>query len=355
MAPTLPQPRAAHPVAAAAACRRSRQQRGEFGRIHRNAVEWLPQRATRTGSRTKLQAGGGSYVDGVRGRDEGVDGTSAQPAAPAVLFPDASMLPGAADKLPPLDGCTHFLNLTNGLEALPVLHQAGLPYGFCRVQSTACEQQKFEQLMNEIDANLLMSLAAGHCCLVWDYGSRNRKRAVPRAIWYGLEFARFALNKEWLARDTDAYLRGVKVTDQFAKHLKGFSRSTKRRIRYFRRYVPAGAVEVRLYGVYQATEHDDDWEYYRDLFHSHCLPLPPAPAGPPPQPQTPGSHGAQLLQEQLAGLGFRLFMGGISHQDLRSLLGNEPDGGPSWMHGGAPITDGMPEAVKSSSGEEALG
>lgn len=29
-------------------------------------------------------------------------------------------------------------------------------------------------------------------CLVWDFGSRNLKRGVPRAVWYGLEFLRCA-------------------------------------------------------------------------------------------------------------------------------------------------------------------
>lgn len=29
-------------------------------------------------------------------------------------------------------------------------------------------------------------------CLVWDFGSRNLKRGMPRAVWYGLEFLRCA-------------------------------------------------------------------------------------------------------------------------------------------------------------------
>jgi hypothetical protein len=33
---------------------------------------------------------------------------------------------------------------------------------FVRIQSTACEQQRFEQLMLELDADLLMHLALGY-------------------------------------------------------------------------------------------------------------------------------------------------------------------------------------------------
>jgi len=238
-------------------------------------------------------------------------------------FPDASFLAGKLESVPPLGSCVHFLNLTNGLEALPVLHDLGLPHSFCRIQSTACEQQKFEQMINEVDAGVLMQLAAGRCVLVWDYGSRNRKRAVPRALWYGLEFVRFSLNKEWLGTQTEAYLRGVKVTDNFEKELRGFSRSTKRRLRYFRRYLDPGMQEVRLYGVYKATEHDDDTQFYREMFHRHCL---QASNGSPQANARVGSGGLPAT-EQLNALGFRLFMGGICHKDLQSLIMDMPAGG----------------------------
>lgn len=54
---------------------------------------------------------------------------------------------------------------------------------YVRLESTACEQGRLEALLLGLDANLLMSLALGHCCLVWDLGSRNKTFAVPRALW----------------------------------------------------------------------------------------------------------------------------------------------------------------------------
>jgi len=107
---------------------------------------------------------------------------------------------------PPLNN-SHFVNLTNGLEALPLLHRLGLPYSYCRICSTgalmrmraavgACqlqrclaflhsaqhnnapthtlrctpnpqtptdiEQQNFEAIITGLDANMLMALALGH-------------------------------------------------------------------------------------------------------------------------------------------------------------------------------------------------
>jgi hypothetical protein len=134
--------------------------------------------------------------------------------------------------LPPLPQCKHFVyvptlvrtlrfmleddkcifgtcrNLTNGVEALYMLHDLNLQYrcvtawikkalvylyfcpfsaphpflpfcetfvcSFVRIQSTACEQQKWEALIRDVDANLLISLALGKSCIVYDYGSRHR-------------------------------------------------------------------------------------------------------------------------------------------------------------------------------------
>ena len=51
-----------------------------------------------------------------------------------------------------------------------MLNSLGLSYSFCRIQSTACEQQKFEQMMNEVDSAMLMHIAAGHWCVMAAYG-----------------------------------------------------------------------------------------------------------------------------------------------------------------------------------------
>jgi hypothetical protein len=50
---------------------------------------------------------------------------------------------------------------------------------------------------------------SGYNCMVYDYGSRNKKRGVPRALWYGLEFVRFALNWVWFGESTKA---GTSIT-----------------------------------------------------------------------------------------------------------------------------------------------
>jgi len=63
--------------------------------------------------------------------------------------------------LPSLAACRHYINLTNGIEAVPRLQRLGLPHSFLRLPSTRCEQQQFEALVNDLDADLLMRLALG--------------------------------------------------------------------------------------------------------------------------------------------------------------------------------------------------
>lgn len=65
-------------------------------------------------------------------------------------------------------------------------------------------------------------------CLVWDFGSRNRKRGVPRAIWYGLEFLRYAATLMWLRKPATGYLRGYNVANDWAYHVKNFSKAAKK-------------------------------------------------------------------------------------------------------------------------------
>lgn len=102
-------------------------------------------------------------------------------AVSAVVQLDSSQ----AIHLPSLAHCKLYINLTNGLEALPLVEAYGIPCTFLRLQSTTCEQQNLEGLVAQLDVDLLLHLALGRCCIVVDFGSRNKKRGAPRALWMG--------------------------------------------------------------------------------------------------------------------------------------------------------------------------
>jgi len=173
----------------------------------------------------------------------------------------------------------HFINLKNGIEALPTLREAlgvrGERVGTTRVQSSLLEAGNVERVVAELDSALLMELALGRSCFVWDFGSRDvvKGKGYPRALWHGAEFVRFALRREWFPEGTHAppVVRGKQVEKDWSTKLSMLSRGTKRKIRYYRQFIPEGVTDVRLIGVYRPTTHDDDAEYYRDLLHAEML------------------------------------------------------------------------------------
>jgi hypothetical protein len=172
----------------------------------------------------------------------------------------------------------HFINLKNGIEAVPELEGLGvLDYSFLRVQSTLCEVGDMEKVICELDATFLLNAALGFSCLVYDYGSRDKKRGTPRALWYGVEFIRYALNKTWFGEtDRLQILRGKQVEQLFREKLSSMSKSTKKRLKYYRKFIPHDVIDgrksVRIVGVYKFTEHDDDEEFYGQLVRTRCAP-----------------------------------------------------------------------------------
>jgi len=188
----------------------------------------------------------------------------------------------------------------------------------------------------ELDAALLLHLALGHVCLVYDFGSRNKKRGAPRALWYGLEFIRYALEKMWLDQRGRAYLRGHDAAAAFDSHVRGLSTSTERRLKYYRQYIPDGGLPegVRLYGVYSATAHDMDFGFYRDIAIAFLSPgasveecIAAKQAGESAAAGLVARGDTHAAAEEL--LGMRLFLGGLSHKEYCA-----------WRDGG---TNGMAE------------
>lgn len=95
---------------------------------------------------------------------------------------------------------------------------------------------------------------------------------MPRALWYGVEFIRYALNRAWFDREVDCHLRGYNVTKQFREHYSSFSKPTMRRLSYFAKYINREEThDIQLIGVYKSTTHDDDFPYYKSLAHQYLL------------------------------------------------------------------------------------
>lgn len=221
----------------------------------------------------------------------------------------------------PNNNCRHFVNLKNGIEAIPTLKRELqiVDYDFVRIQSSLLEAGNVEKMILELDAALLAQLALGRSCFVWDYGSRDvvKGKGNPRALWYGVEFVRFALRREWFPDGVGAtapppVLRGKQVEKDWTHKLSMLSRGAKRKIRYYKQFIPEGVCDVRLIGVYRPTTHDDDVEFYRStLFREEEIWNDDDDV----TPTTSSSGGGVIMSEEetvraIEELGFHLFYSG---------------------------------------------
>mmetsp|Transcript_3142 Transcript_3142/g.9199 ORF Transcript_3142/g.9199 Transcript_3142/m.9199 type:complete len:231 (-) Transcript_3142:70-762(-) len=183
----------------------------------------------------------------------------------------------------------HFINLTNGCEALQHLGPAAADAQFVRIQSSKCEANDFYGLLADLDHNLLFRLATGSECVVYDYGSRGTAwpgesdtTRVPRAIWWGLEWTRYALQRTWKVEVDPPSLRGYNVEPLFREKLGRLPKPVYKKLKYYRKFSPTA---VRLVGAYGAgaTALDGDDEAYARLVDEWLAadsraddPIPPA-------------------------------------------------------------------------------
>lgn len=163
---------------------------------------------------------------------------------------------------------THnYINLTNGVEAIPMLKFWNEDYRFIRIQSTICEQKNWDRLIQDLDYDFLMNLALGHKCVVYDFGAR---KPVPRAVYQGLEFVKYVLSRRWLDQEYITNVNRSKnqekknnCNDYFYRCYQRLEDRTKKKLDYFLPYVIAK--EINLECVTDCTQHDNDKEFYREI------------------------------------------------------------------------------------------
>lgn len=161
----------------------------------------------------------------------------------------------------------NYVNLTNGMEALPVLKDG---YRFIRIQSTLCEQKLWNQLIQELDYDFLFNIAIGREVVIYDYGA---KKPISRALYQGVEFIKYVLNKRWLGIEYESdvsrtYKEHIRkdCNSYFESCYKSLDRKTKRKLDYFKPYVMTNAISIET--VSSATVHDGDKEFYRAILRS---------------------------------------------------------------------------------------
>ena len=142
-----------------------------------------------------------------------------------------------------------------------------------RVQSSHCENRDYGGVLASLDADLLLHLALGCRCRVYDFGSRRKRwpgegldLCVPSAIWWGLEVARYALSKLWgLASPPPPLLHGHDSTREVDHAIARLPAPLSRRLKYYRRWVATPV--LRLEGCFAPSALDgNDAEIVRALW-----------------------------------------------------------------------------------------
>lgn len=159
----------------------------------------------------------------------------------------------------------YFVNLTNGIEAIPRLAAEEKPFAFIRIQSTVCEQKDWARLIMDLDNNFLMSVALGYTCYVYDFGAQKK---TARAVYQGLEFIRYACSMCWTGDAAEPLVRGNKCGDYFYKSYKELHERVRNKLKYYRAYFRG---KVDIIGVSEATTHDNDKAFYRDIIDQYLI------------------------------------------------------------------------------------
>jgi hypothetical protein len=152
-----------------------------------------------------------------------------------------------------------FINLTNGIE---ILKNTDFKFdGFIRIQSTQLEQREYDKVIANLDSNFLMNVALGYRCHVVDYG-RRRSDGNPRSLRQGLELILYLLNKRWFNQEI--------ITDENRIQLNYFktiqiNRCSRRKIDYFKQYVPNWLDKPNITYQYLRTNNDGDKKFYVDI------------------------------------------------------------------------------------------
>lgn len=149
----------------------------------------------------------------------------------------------------------HYLNLTNGIEILNDFQL--INFRFMRIQSTACEQKRWDFILRDLDYDFLMNLALGNPVIIYDFSA---KKAVPRSVYQGVEWIRYILNRVWFDRETTAYVKNHDCTDYFREKYKEIDKSTFIKLKYFKKFLHTNKLNIYVYT--KQTKHDGDFDYF---------------------------------------------------------------------------------------------
>lgn len=155
----------------------------------------------------------------------------------------------------------HFINLTNGIEVLNSTCPPDISeISFIRILSSRCEARKWDTLLMDLDNNFLMYLALGYTCIIYDYSSHKK---VPRACYQGMEWIKYALNRNWFKQNNDAYIHKHNCREYFDRCYNNLLSPTRRKLRYFKKFLNTS--KLNLLWLCNPTKNDGNYDYYKKI------------------------------------------------------------------------------------------
>lgn len=104
-----------------------------------------------------------------------------------------------------------FINLSSGVAWLAT-DDGPKDWSFVRIQSTACEQKRWGFIIEDLSYEFLIHAAMGNVCRIWDTSARKK---VSRAIYQGLPWVKYAVERVWFSRRSPALVRGFDASEYF--------------------------------------------------------------------------------------------------------------------------------------------
>lgn len=154
----------------------------------------------------------------------------------------------------------HFLNLTNGLEALPALREEISDICFMRVQSCYVERNLYNDILTEIDHNFLMYAAMGYECRFYDFGAKS---PTSKAAYFGMKWVEYFISRRWFDIEIRAIIKNKEFTTHMRKFYSDIPKRTKKRYDYYKKYLLCDSLNLQV--ITDATENDNKPEYFSGL------------------------------------------------------------------------------------------
>lgn len=160
----------------------------------------------------------------------------------------------------------HFINLTNGIEALEKYQFPAEDVNFIRIQSCYVENHLYNDMLVEIDQNFLMFVALGYECNIYDFGA---KCEVSKATYMGAAWIKYVLERRWLGLQPKLIVKTKDITNYVDELYCKVPVRIRTRIDYFKKFL--NTTELKINIITSATLNDNNIEYYKETLHKWAV------------------------------------------------------------------------------------